>query len=148
MPTARRSLRVFHQCVFGLLMVVMVVVVILATSVQLVVEVTALVLDTPRLRLDPHELIGIVGLFLNVLIALELFAILEVLLLEHSVHVQFVVAVALIAATREVLIIDYHSVSALKLVGLATLILSLTVGYYLIKQQETSSAETGRQPDD
>ena len=119
-------------------MVVMVVV-ILATIVQLVVDVAAQVLDSPRLRLDPHELIGIVGLFLNVLIALELFAILEVLLLEHTVHVQFVVAVALIAATREVLIIDYKSISDLKLVGLAALILSLAVGYYLIKQKETGS---------
>lgn len=56
---------------------------------------------TPPLLLDLGELTKISGLFLTVLITLELFGILEVMLLENTVHVGFVVAVALIAAARE-----------------------------------------------
>ena len=56
---------------------------------------------TPPLLLDLGELTKISGLFLTVLITLELFGILEVMLLENTVHVEFVVAVALIAAARE-----------------------------------------------
>ena len=76
---------------------------------------------------------------MNVLIALELFAILEVLLLENIIHVEFVMAVALIAVSREVLILELQSTAPLKLVGLATLILALAVGYYLVKKKESAT---------
>ncbi len=66
--------------------------------------------------------------------SVELFGILEVMLLKNAVHVEFVVAVALIAAAREVLVVEFTSVAPLKLVGLAALILALGVGYYFIKR--------------
>ncbi len=66
--------------------------------------------------------------------SVELFGILEVMLLKNAVHVEFVVAVALIAAAREVLVVEFTSVAPQKLVGLAALILALGVGYYFIKR--------------
>ena len=83
----------------------------------------------PPLLLDLDELTKIGGLFLTVLITVELFGILEVMLLKNAVHVEFVVAVALIAAAREVLVVEVTSVAPMTLVGLAALILALGVGY-------------------
>ena len=100
------------------------------------------VILAPPLLLDLGELTKISGLFLTVLITLELFGILEVMLLEHTVHVEFVVVVALIAAAREVLVVGFPSVAPLKLVGLAALILALGAGYYLIKRAGPPGADT------
>ena len=56
------------------------------------------------------------------------------MLLASAVHVEFVVAVALIAAAREVLVVEATSVSPMTLSGLAALILALGAGYCLIKR--------------
>ena len=95
------------------------------------------------LLLDLHELTRIGGLFLTVLITVELFGILEVMLLESAIHVEFVVAVALIAAAREVLVVEVTSVAPMTLVGLAALILALGAGYYLIKRAGPPGSRVG-----
>ena len=105
------------------------------------------ILAPPPLLPDLGELTKISGLFLTVLITLELFGILEVMLLENTVHVEFVVAVALIAAAREVLVVEFPGVAPLKLVGLAALILALGAGYYLIKRAGPPGADSSKVPD-
>ena len=136
--SATRLIRIFQKYILSTLLIVMGVVVVV-TSIELVIGVVRAILDPPLL-LTTSELTRIGALFLTVLITVELFGILEVMLLENVVHVEFVVAVALIAAAREVLLVEFTSVAPLKLVGLATLILALGVGYYLIKR--TGSPET------
>jgi len=101
--------------------------------IELVIVVVQELLNPPLL-LDLDELTRIGGLFLTVLITVELFGILEVMLLESAIHVEYVVAVALIAAAREVLVVEVTSVAPMTLVGLAALILALGAGYYLIKR--------------
>jgi uncharacterized membrane protein (DUF373 family) len=97
---------------------------------------------SPPFLLDLDELTKIGSLFLTVLITVELFGILEVMLLENTVHVEFVVAVALIAAAREVLVVEFTSVAPMTLVGLAALILALGAGYYLIKRAGPPGADS------
>ena len=114
--------------------------------IELVIVVVQELL-APPLLLDLGELTKISGLFLTVLITLELFGILEVMLLENTVYVEFVVAVALIAAAREVLVLEVTSVAPLTLVGLAALILALGAGYYLIKRAGPPGADSSEVPD-
>ena len=102
--------------------------------------------EPPPLLLDLGELTKIGGLFLTVLITVELFGILEVMLLESTVHVEFVVAVALIAAAREVLVVEVTSVAPMTLVGLAALILALGAGYYLIKRAGPPGTDSSKSP--
>jgi uncharacterized membrane protein (DUF373 family) len=108
-------------------------VVVVAASIELVIAVAQEIL-APPLILSLDELTRIGSLFLTVLITVELFGILEVMLLENTIHVEFVVAVALIAAAREVIVVEVTSVAPMTLVGLAALILALGAGYYLIKR--------------
>jgi len=130
--SAAKIIRTFQRYILSTLLIVMGVVIV-ASSIELVIVVVQELLNPPLL-LDLGELTKIGGLFLTVLITVELFGILEVMLLENTVHVEFVVAVALIAAAREVLVVEVTSVAPMTLVGLAALILALGAGYYLIKK--------------
>ncbi len=130
--SAARIIGTFQRYILSTLLIVMGVVIV-ASSIELVIVVVQELLNPPLL-LDLDELTTIGGLFLTVLITVELFGILEVMLLESAVHVEFVVAVALIAAAREVLVVEFTSVAPMTLVGLAALILALGAGYYLIKR--------------
>ena len=130
--SAAKIIRTFQRYILSTLLIVMGVVVV-AASIELVIVVVQELLNPPLL-LDLGELTRIGSLFLTVLITVELFGILEVMLLESAVHVEFVVAVALIAAAREVLVVEVTSVAPMTLVGLAALILALGAGYYLIKR--------------
>jgi len=130
--SAAKIIRTFQRYILSTLLIVMGVVIV-ASSIELVIVVVQELLNPPLL-LDLDELTRIGGLFLTVLITVELFGILEVMLLESAIHVEFVVAVALIAAAREVLVVEVTSVAPMTLVGLAALILALGAGYYLIKR--------------
>ncbi len=130
--SAAKIIGTFQRYILSTLLIVMGVVIV-ASSIELVIVVVQ-ELSSPPLLLDLGEITKIGGLFLTVLITVELFGILEVMLLESTVHVEFVVAVALIAAAREVLVLEFTSVAPMTLVGLAALILALGAGYYLIKR--------------
>jgi uncharacterized membrane protein (DUF373 family) len=74
------------------------------------------------------------GLFLNILIALELLENIKAYLNHQGVQVQLVVATALIAVSRKLIIFDFAKSSGLDLLGLAAAIASLSLSYWLIRQ--------------
>ena len=80
MSTAR-IIRTFQRYILSTLLIVMGVVIV-ASSIELVIVVVQELLDPPLL-LDLDELTKIGGLFLTVLITVELFGILEVMLLKN-----------------------------------------------------------------
>jgi len=55
---------------------------------------------------------------------------------ESVDHAQIVMAVAIIAIARKVIILDVKDLSGLALVGIAAIILALSIGYYLRKRKE------------
>ncbi len=138
--SAAKIIRTFQKDILSTRLGVMGVVIV-ASSIELVIVVVQDLLN-PRLLLDRGELTTIGGLFLTVLITVELFGRLEVMLLESTVHVEFVGAVALVAAAREVLVVEVTSVAPMTLVGLAALILALGAGYYLIKRAGPPGTES------
>ncbi len=138
--SAANIIRTFQRYILSVRLIVMGVVVV-ASIIEPVTLVAQELLDPP-LFLSLGELTKIGGLFLTVLITVELFAILEVMLLKNAVHVEFVVAIALIVAAREVVVVEFNSVAPLKLVGLAALILALGVGYYLIRRSGPPGTDT------
>ena len=54
---------------------------------------------------------------------------------ESADYAQIVMAVAIIAIARKVIILDVKDLSGLALVGIAAIILALSIGYYLIKKK-------------
>ena len=71
-----------------------------------------------------------------VLIGIELLdTIAKTYMAESTDHAQIVMAVAIIAIARKVIILDVKELSGLALVGIAAIILALSIGYYLIKKK-------------
>lgn len=81
-----------------------------------------------------QTIIEIFGLFLNILIALELLENITAYLKKHVVQVELVIVTSLIAVARKIIIFDLSKATALDLIGLATAILALSISYWLIRR--------------
>ncbi len=72
--------------------------------------------------------------FMLVLIGIELLHTIKIYLKEDVVHVEIVLLVAIIAIARHVIDIDIEHVDPIVLLGISSLILALSMGYFLIKK--------------
>lgn len=86
-------------------------------------------LTPPVFFLEVAELLEVFGLFLLVLIGIELFETMEIYIKKTVVHVEVVLTVALIAIARKVIILDLKKVVSYTLLGIAATVLALSVGY-------------------
>jgi uncharacterized membrane protein (DUF373 family) len=132
-------LKKFERIIITVLIVMMIIVVFLST-VELGWIIIKDIMTPPVAILEITELLEILGLFLLVLIGIELLEMIKVYLKENVVHVEVVFLVAMIALGRKVVILEIKDMPSLTLVGIATIILALSLGYYLIKRirNETS----------
>jgi len=95
------------------------------------------VITTPYLLLDISELLDIFGLFMLVLIGIELLeTIMKTYLMDGTPHFEVVLSVAIIAIARKVIILDVKEVESLSLFGIAAIVIALTAGYYLMKRSQ------------
>ena len=92
------------------------------------------IITPPVFLLDIDELLHIFGFFLLILIGIELLETMVKTYLAQSIdHAQIVMAVAIIAIARKVILLDVKELSGVALLGIAAIILALSIGYYLIK---------------
>ncbi|HCF27576.1 MAG TPA: hypothetical protein DEV81_10345 [Cyanobacteria bacterium UBA11049] len=86
-------------------------------------------------------LIEIFGLFLNILIALELLENITAYLKKHVVQVELVIVTSLIAVARKIIIFDFTKATGIDLMGLALAIFALSISYWLIRRLNIKSNE-------
>jgi uncharacterized membrane protein (DUF373 family) len=86
-------------------------------------------------------LIEIFGMFLNILIALELLENITAYLKKHVVQVELVIVTALIAVARKLIIFDFSKASGIDLIGLATAGFALSISYWLIHRMNRKHRE-------
>ncbi|WP_017660561.1 phosphate-starvation-inducible PsiE family protein [Baaleninema simplex] len=78
-------------------------------------------------------LFEIFGLFLNVLIALEILENITAYLRKHVFQVELVIATSLIAVARKIIILDLEKTSGLDIIGLASAVFALSISYWLMR---------------
>jgi uncharacterized membrane protein (DUF373 family) len=104
------------------------------------------IITPPVLLLEIDELLEIFGLFMLVLIGIEL---LETIVKTHQLQstdrVKIVMAVAIIAITRKVIILDVKELSGVAVLGIAAIILALSIGYYLIKRKVSPTGSDAKE---
>jgi uncharacterized membrane protein (DUF373 family) len=88
----------------------------------------------PYFLLSVKEILDLFGIFLLVLIGIELFETLEIYIKENVIHIEVVLTVALIALARKVIILDVKKFEGITLFAIAALILALSIGYYLVRR--------------
>lgn len=113
---------------------VMMAALVLITTIELGIFLVQDLMAPPVSMLAVSELLELFGFFLLVLIGLELLHTIKTYALEHVIHAEVVLVVALIAIARKVIILDIKEVPALTLIGLGVIILALCGGYYYFKK--------------
>lgn len=78
-------------------------------------------------------LTDIFGLFLSVLIALEILENITAYIRKHVIQVELVIATALTAVGRKLIILDLENVEGLSIVGLAIALLALSISYLIVR---------------
>ncbi|QYZ78400.1 hypothetical protein E2N92_02605 [Methanofollis formosanus] len=109
--------------------------------IELVVLVVEGLIYQSAMRLENHEIIGVFGLFLLVLIGLELMETIRAYVEDRRVHVEVIMLVAIIAVARKVIILETEQVNELSLVGIGFVIIALACGYFLIKKAKDIKIE-------
>jgi uncharacterized membrane protein (DUF373 family) len=110
----------------------MMALVLLLSTIELGWIIAKDVVSPPLFLLDINELLEIFSLFMLVIIRIELLeTIMKTYLSENINHVEVVIAVAMIAIARKVIILDVKNVSSFTFIGIGTIIFALSVGYYL-----------------
>ena len=91
------------------------------------------ILSQEPVGLFNKTLIELFGLFLNILIALELLENITAYLKKQVVQVELVLITALIAVARKIIIFDIDKKSSSDLMALGVAILCLSVGYAVVR---------------
>lgn len=87
----------------------------------------------PILMLEIEQLLDLFGFFLLILIGVELLETIKAYLVEHVVHVEIVIEVALIAIARKVIVLDLSKYSGVTVLAIAALVLALACAYFIEK---------------
>lgn len=98
-------------------------------------------LDEAPLGFFNKVLMEVFGLFLNILIALELLENITAYLKKHVVQVELVIVTSLIAVARKIIIFDFSKATGIDLIGLALAIFALSISYWLIRRMNIKSNE-------
>ncbi len=119
------------------LMVMMAIVLGLAT-VDLGWLIVKDIMEAPMFLLSVEQLLEIFGLFMLVIIGIELLdTIMKTYITQDQPHYEVVLSVAIIAIARKVIILDLKEVDSLILIGIASIIIALTGGYFLMKRSRS-----------
>ncbi|HNR52118.1 MAG TPA: phosphate-starvation-inducible PsiE family protein [Deltaproteobacteria bacterium] len=129
-------LKKYEKIMIQALMVMMAVVLGLAT-IDLGWLIIKDIIKPPYFLLSVDQLLEIFGLFMLVLIGIELLeSIMKTYITQDQPHYEVVLSVAIIAIARKVIILDVKETDSLSLVGIAAIVVALTVGYYLMKKSQ------------
>jgi uncharacterized membrane protein (DUF373 family) len=112
------------------------IVVIIVSVADLAVVISREILTPPDGFLG-RTLIEIFGLFLNVLIALEILENITAYLRKHVVQVELVVVTSITAVARKIIILDFAKTTGVQLIGLAVAIFALAFSYWLLRRTHT-----------
>ena len=135
-------LKRFERITIQALMLMMAAVVGLAT-IDLAWILISDIVKPPILLLSVEQLLELFGLFMLVVIGIELLeTIMKTYLTQGQPHYEVVLSVAIIAIARKVIILDLKDVDSLTLIGIASIVVALTAGYFLMKTCQTRDGKT------
>ena len=134
-------LKKYEKFMIQALMVMMAIVLGLAT-IDLGWLIIKDIMDSPIFTLHIDQLLDIFRLFMIVLIGIELLeTIMKTYITQDQPHYEVVLSVAIIAIARKVIILDLKEVDSLTLIGIASIIIALTGGYFLMKRSRSNKAD-------
>ena len=125
----------------AIVLLVLMGVVVASATVEVAYEVFTGLINPPGFFLGVSELFDIFGLFLMVLIGLELMTSIHMYLEDHKIHAEMMFLVALTAVTRKIVILDTGKTEPMVTFGIGFLVICLAGGYYLVKRMRLTAGE-------
>lgn len=136
-----RTIRFLHRIIRGavkILAVLMVLVIVWGIGDVIHVLYQRLT-EPPFLLLQINDILATFGAFLAVLIAIEIFINISMYLSSDVIPVRLVIATALMAISRKVIIFDYEQITPPYIIGTAAVVLALGITYWLIARKSSQS---------
>lgn len=131
----------FEGIITRTLLVLMAGVVLLAT-VELAWILVQDAFTPPVILLEIHELLELFGLFLLVLIGIELMHSVKTYVVRREFHLETVVTVAIIAVARKVIVLEPKELPEGAILGIAALVLALAVAYNVIRRSRKDDTDS------
>ena len=130
-------LKILHRSIrFAIRILAILMVLVIYWSIADVVYVLYnRLMSPPFFLLDIEDILQTFGAFMVVLIAVEIFINIRLYLGSNVIPVELVIATALMAVARKIIVLDLKLVSPEQIVGLALVTISLGVSYWLVKQR-------------
>ncbi|MET3999725.1 phosphate-starvation-inducible PsiE family protein [Marinobacterium sp. MBR-109] len=91
-------------------------------------------LAAPKYILTISDMLATFGAFMAVLIAIEIFINITIYLRDNVIHVKIVIATALMAIARKVIILDLETTPAEYLWGMALIVVAMSVAYWVVQR--------------
>lgn len=124
------------------ILAVLMTLVILWGVIDVGVIIAKNLLTPPYGLLGIAEIINIFSAFLAVLIAVEIFQNITIYLKEEVIHVKIVIATALMAIARKIIVLDFKKVDAEHVLAAAAVIIALGITYWLVAIKPKTLATT------
>lgn len=131
-------IKIIETLVSKLLSLAMIVVILIAVIDLGVILGKELIFDRSIGRFNDF-LVDLFGLFLNILIALEILENITAYLRKHVVQVELVIVTSLIAVARKIIILDLEKIDGTELIGLGIAILALSISYWIVRHINSKS---------
>ena len=128
-----KFVNIFERFIYGVLIALLMVVLCFAVG-ELVWVLFLSLSNPPPLLLQNHELTNVLGVFLLVLIGVELLDTMLEYFRENAIHVEIVVLLSIIAIARKVILLDPTTTNGLELIGIGVIIIGLSAAYFMIKK--------------
>lgn len=104
-----------------------------------------LIVEPPKYLLTISDILATFGAFMAVLIAIEIFINIMIYLRDDVIHVKIVMATALMAIARKVIILDMKDLEPSYMWGIASLVFAMSIGYWLVVAVPGFRTESGKQ---
>ncbi len=95
----------------------------------------------PYMLLTAGDILVLFGTFMAVLIAVEILINIVIYLRDDVIHVKIVMATALMAIARKVIVMDFNKISADYVLAIAAVVLSMSAGYWLVVIRDNEGGE-------
>ncbi|MEN6439040.1 MAG: phosphate-starvation-inducible PsiE family protein [Anaerolineaceae bacterium] len=135
----KRVMSITEKAILYVLMALMAFVLILAT-IDLVWTIFLAVSTPPYVLVTLDRLLEIFGVFLLVLIGLELLDTITAYIREHVVHAEIVLLAAMIAVARKAITLDLTKSEPIVAFALGALVLALGATYFLLRKAGVSDS--------
>lgn len=135
-----KFLELLHQGILiciRILAILMVVVIFAGTFDVLYTVYNNVLLQQPYGFLHVENIVNILGAFLAVLIAVEIYTNIVIYLKEDSINLKLVLSTALIAIARKVIVLDYKTTAPEYIYATGFVIVATAAAYWIATYKKT-----------